>query len=170
MVRVSGRIRLTRTGCTNSTGEKVSAAAASTIAMVTTSLRPVDLFTRSGWWGLLQRPSQLTLITYQTLFQDPLMAVWVVLLFLALQQLEGHVVAPQVFGRALRINPLLVLLALLVGGEVYGIVGALVALPLAAVIRETIVYLREHVVLEPWGTPSYAAVRAKEKPPPDESD
>ncbi len=101
------------------------------------------------------------------LFQNPLMAVWVVLLFLALQQLEGHVVAPQVFGRALRINPLLVLLALLIGGEVYGVVGALVALPLAAVIRETVVYLREHVVLEPWGTPSYAAVRAKEKPPDD---
>ena len=102
------------------------------------------------------------------LFQDPLMAIWVVLLFLALQQLEGHVVAPQVFGRALRINPLLVLLALLIGGEVYGVVGALVALPIAAVIRETVVYLREHVVLEPWGTPSFATVNAQKDPPPDD--
>jgi len=92
------------------------------------------------------------------LFVDPLTAIWVALLFLALQQLEGHVVAPQVFGRALRINPLLVLLALLVGGEIYGVIGALVALPLAAVARETAVYLREHAVLEPWGTPSYAAL------------
>ncbi|MEA2444394.1 MAG: hypothetical protein QOJ12_1686, partial [Thermoleophilales bacterium] len=48
-------------------------------------------------------------------FTDPLTAVWVVVLFVALQQLEGHVVAPQVFGHSLRINPLLVIFALLVG-------------------------------------------------------
>nr|WP_255512950.1 AI-2E family transporter [Kribbella sp. VKM Ac-2527] len=43
------------------------------------------------------------------LFQgDPLAALWLALLFVALQQLEGHVVAPQVFGHSLRINPPLV--------------------------------------------------------------
>ncbi len=88
------------------------------------------------------------------LVQDPLTAVWVVLLFVALQQLEGHVVAPNVFGRALRLNPLLVILALLLGGQIYGFVGALVALPIAAVLRETVVYLRRHLVFEPWGTTS----------------
>jgi predicted PurR-regulated permease PerM len=84
-------------------------------------------------------------------FEDPLTAVWVGLGFLALQQLEGHVVAPQVFGRALRLNPLIVLFALLFGGEVAGFVGAIVALPIAAVLRETVVYLRRHLVFEPWG-------------------
>jgi predicted PurR-regulated permease PerM len=83
-------------------------------------------------------------------FEDPLTGVWVGLGFLALQQLEGHVVAPQVFGRSLRLNPLIVLFALLVGGEVAGLVGAILSLPLAAVIRETVVYLRRHLVLEPW--------------------
>lgn len=40
------------------------------------------------------------------LFQGDLWtALWLVLLFVALQQLEGHVVAPQVFGHTLRINP-----------------------------------------------------------------
>jgi predicted PurR-regulated permease PerM len=90
------------------------------------------------------------------LFSDPLTAVWVTLTFVALQQLEGHVVAPQVFGHSLRINPLLVIFALLIGGELYGILGAFIALPLAAVARETVVYLRRHLVLEPWprvGTP-----------------
>ena len=92
------------------------------------------------------------------LFQEPLTAVWLVILFIALQQLEGHVVAPQVFGHHLRINPLLVIFALLFGARLYGIVGALLALPLAAVARETVVYLSEHLVLEPWGTPSAAAI------------
>ena len=49
------------------------------------------------------------------LFTDPITALWVALLFLGLQQLEGHVVAPQIFGHTLRINPLLVIFALLLG-------------------------------------------------------
>ncbi len=92
------------------------------------------------------------------LFNDPLTAVWLALFFVALQQLEGHVVAPLIFGHSLRINPLLVILALLIGGQLYGLVGALVALPIAAVARETVVYLRDHLVLEPWGTPSPVAL------------
>ncbi len=84
------------------------------------------------------------------LFTDPLTAVWVALLFVAIQQIEGHIVAPQIFGHALRINPLLVIFSLLVGGEIYGIVGALISLPIAAILRETWDYLSERVVLMPW--------------------
>jgi predicted PurR-regulated permease PerM len=86
------------------------------------------------------------------LFVHPISAVWVILLFVALQQLEGHVVAPQVFRISLRINPILVILSLLIGFNIYGIAGALLALPIAAVVRQTVVYLRRHLVLEPWGT------------------
>jgi predicted PurR-regulated permease PerM len=74
----------------------------------------------------------------------------VALLFVGLQQLEGHVVAPQIFGHTLRINPLLVILALLLGLQFYGIFGALLALPILAVLRETAVYLSRHLTLEPW--------------------
>jgi predicted PurR-regulated permease PerM len=87
------------------------------------------------------------------LFQDPLTAVWLGIFFTALQQLEGHIVAPYIFGHTLRINPLLVIFALLLGGEAYGFLGALLSLPIAAMVRETVVYLRRHLVLEPWGTP-----------------
>jgi predicted PurR-regulated permease PerM len=81
---------------------------------------------------------------------DPLDALWLSIMFTALQQIEGHIVAPNVFGRALRINPLLVIFALLLGGQIYGFIGAFIALPLAAIVRETVVYLRRHLVLEPW--------------------
>jgi predicted PurR-regulated permease PerM len=84
------------------------------------------------------------------LFMDPLTALWVALLFVGLQQLEGHVVAPQVFGHTLRINPLLVIFALLLGLQLYGIVGALIALPILSILRETVVYLNRHLALEPW--------------------
>jgi predicted PurR-regulated permease PerM len=84
------------------------------------------------------------------LFNNPLTALWVVLMFIALQQLEGHVVAPQVFRISLRINPILIILSLLIGYQLYGIAGALVALPAAAVIRQATLYLRRHLVLESW--------------------
>lgn len=100
------------------------------------------------------------------LFEDPITAIWVALLFLAIQQLEGHVVAPQVFGHTLRINPLLIIFALLFGGQLYGIVGAFVALPVAAILRETVVYLRRHVRLERWPGPAPPGPAPPEAPPP----
>jgi putative heme transporter len=84
------------------------------------------------------------------LFTNPISAVWVVILFIGMQQLEGHVVAPQVFGHTLRINPLLVIFALLIGLQLYGVFGALVALPILSVLRETVVYLGRHIKFEPW--------------------
>jgi predicted PurR-regulated permease PerM len=88
--------------------------------------------------------------TLVALFTKPISALWLILLFIGLQQLEGHIVAPQVFGHTLRINPVLVIFALLLGLHVDGIVGALVALPLLSILRETVVYLSRHLTLEPW--------------------
>jgi predicted PurR-regulated permease PerM len=84
------------------------------------------------------------------LFTKPITALWLVVLFVGLQQLEGHVVAPQIFGHTLRINPLLVILALLLGLQSGGVIGALLALPILAVLRETAVYLSRHLTLERW--------------------
>jgi predicted PurR-regulated permease PerM len=98
--------------------------------------------------------------------EHPLDAVWLLIFFTALQQIEGHIVAPNVFAQALRINPLLVIFALLLGGQLYGFIGAFVALPVAAVIRETVVYLRRHLVLEKWDIPSVTDLAAGRAPPP----
>jgi predicted PurR-regulated permease PerM len=83
---------------------------------------------------------------------QPIAALWLLIVFVLLQQIEGHIVAPQVFRISLRINPILVILALLIGYQIYGIPGALLALPVATMIRATALYLRKHLVLEPWTT------------------
>jgi predicted PurR-regulated permease PerM len=83
---------------------------------------------------------------------QPIAALWLLIAFVLLQQLEGHVVAPQVFRISLRINPILVILALLIGYQIYSVPGALLALPVATMIRATVLYLRKHLVLEPWST------------------
>jgi predicted PurR-regulated permease PerM len=80
----------------------------------------------------------------------PISVLWVALLFLGIHQLEGHVVAPNVMGSALRLHPLLVIFGLLAGGEIDGLAGALLALPLLAVARATWEFFSERVGLESW--------------------
>ena len=80
----------------------------------------------------------------------PVSALWVVLLFLGIHQIEGHIVVPNVMGSALRLHPLLVIFGLLAGSEIYGLAGALIALPLLAVGRATWEFFVERIVLEPW--------------------
>ncbi len=80
----------------------------------------------------------------------PLSAVWVILLFLGIQQVEGHVVVPNVMGNALRLHPLLVIFGLASGAALDGLPGALVALPVLAVGRAIWEFFADRIQLEPW--------------------
>ena len=80
----------------------------------------------------------------------PISALWVALLFLGIHQVEGHVVVPNVMGNALRLHPLLVILGLTSGAEIYGLPGALIALPLLAVMRAIWEFFADRIKLEPW--------------------
>jgi predicted PurR-regulated permease PerM len=84
------------------------------------------------------------------LVQHPISALWVALLFLGIQQLEGHVIVPNVMGRSLRLHPLLVIFGLLAGGEIYGFPGILVALPLLAAGKAVWEFFQERLELEEW--------------------
>lgn len=66
---------------------------------------------------------------------SPLLAIFVVVLYIVIQQLEGNVVVPQVMKRAVGLNPLFVIIAITIGGRLLGIVGALLAVPIAVVIQ-----------------------------------
>jgi predicted PurR-regulated permease PerM len=88
-------------------------------------------------------------LLYQ-LIVHPVGAIWVALLFLFIHQVEGHVVVPNVMGSALRLHPLLVIFGLLAGGEIYGLPGVFVALPLLAAARAIWEFFRHRVSLEPW--------------------
>jgi predicted PurR-regulated permease PerM len=98
----------------------------------------------------------------------PVSAIWVVLLFLGIHQIEGHVVVPNVMGSALRLHPLLVIFGLLAGGEIYGLPGALVALPMLAAGRAMWEFFSERVELEPWGAGGVppVEVEVEAEPPP----
>ncbi len=97
----------------------------------------------------------------------PISALWVALLFLGIQQIEGHVVVPKVMGNALRLHPLLVIFGLAAGAELYGLPGALTALPLLAVGRAIWEFFADRLTLEPWqGTPVPVEVELVDVDPP----
>jgi predicted PurR-regulated permease PerM len=87
----------------------------------------------------------------------PLSALWVALLFLGIHQIEGHIVVPNVMGNALRLHPLLVIFGLATGAEVYGLPGALIALPLLAVARAVWEFFADRIKFEPWSSGRDAA-------------
>lgn len=65
----------------------------------------------------------------------PVKAIEVVILFTLIQQVEGNTLVPLVMHRVVHLNPLTVIVAVLAGGALYGIVGAILAVPVAAVLQ-----------------------------------
>jgi predicted PurR-regulated permease PerM len=95
----------------------------------------------------------------------PLSAVWVVLLFLGIHQIEGHIVVPKVMGSALRLHPLLVIFGLLAGANIDGLIGALIALPILAVGKAMWEFFAERITFESWS--GGAAIPVEVEPVPD---
>jgi predicted PurR-regulated permease PerM len=74
-------------------------------------------------------------------------------LFLIAQQLEGNVLVPRIQGGSVGVHPLWVLFATLAGTALYGLVGAVFAVPVVAIIAATLRYLRGTLIFERWGRP-----------------
>jgi predicted PurR-regulated permease PerM len=93
-----------------------------------------------------------TVIVIET---DWIRALVVLAFFVGYQQFENHVLQPLVYGRTVQLSPLAVLCAVLIGAELAGILGALVAIPLAgsllAVAREVLAYRTEPAIETPAG-------------------
>lgn len=66
---------------------------------------------------------------------DPSKVLWVIVAALVIQQLENTLLVPRVMNRTVGVHPLVTLLALIALGSLFGIVGALVAIPIAAIIQ-----------------------------------
>lgn len=74
----------------------------------------------------------------------------VLILFLFIHQVEGHIIVPKLMGGAVKVHPLVVIFALLASGELYGLAGVLLAMPLVAIGREVAGFLLERISLESW--------------------
>lgn len=70
--------------------------------------------------------------------QSPGLGLWVIVAYVIIQQLENHILVPLVMGRTVGLNPVIVILALLIGFKLAGILGMLLSVPAAAIIGEVL--------------------------------
>jgi predicted PurR-regulated permease PerM len=88
--------------------------------------------------------------------EDWVRGVIVLGFFIVYQQVENHVLQPVIYGRTVQLSPLTVLVAILIGAQLAGVLGALAAIPIAgsllAVGRELLLYRRETMIETPPGT------------------
>jgi predicted PurR-regulated permease PerM len=76
------------------------------------------------------------------LLYSPWQALLVLILYIVIQQLENYVIVPRVMSKAVELHPLAVLLALMIGGELMGVLGAVLAVPVTAAISVVVDEIR----------------------------
>lgn len=72
------------------------------------------------------------------LTSDPRKMIIAIIYIMILQQIDGNIIYPRVVGSAMKIHPLTIMVLLLLGGNVYGLLGMLVAVPAYAIIKEIV--------------------------------
>lgn len=62
-------------------------------------------------------------------------AVWMLIIITILQQIDANIINPKIVGESLKISPLLVIMAVTIGGAYFGVLGMFLAVPVVAIIK-----------------------------------
>ncbi|MFA5843363.1 MAG: AI-2E family transporter [Coriobacteriia bacterium] len=100
-----------------------------------------------------------TIAAIAAAFVHPLLAVWAVLAIFVVQQVNDLILAPRIMSRQVDLHPLLVVFSLLAGATLFGFVGVLMAIPVAAVAKGMFVYYFEKNTAATLGTEDGALFR-----------
>ena len=85
------------------------------------------------------------------LIENPITAVWVIVLIIAYQQVENLIISPRVTSRTMAIHPAVSVGAVIAGGSLMGAVGAVLSLPVAAIVQSLIsTTRRRHELVEEY--------------------
>jgi predicted PurR-regulated permease PerM len=96
---------------------------------------------------------------------DPWQAFWAVLIMIGVQQVDNHLITPMIQRARVNLSPLVIVLALIVGGSLAGLLGVLVAIPATAAIRIVIGHLwRTRVLGQSWEEASEAMIEMTDPP------
>lgn len=100
-------------------------------------------------------------------FHSPMAALIVIIAYFVIQQLESHILAPNIVGSSVGVHPLVVIFALLAGAQIGGILGMLASLPLLAMLRHTLTFYDFKLSKAPWaGDDGIALIPARSGAPP----
>jgi predicted PurR-regulated permease PerM len=93
------------------------------------------------------------------------MALWAVVGMVIVQQIDNHLISPIILRATVKLHPVLIILALLVGGSLAGLLGVLVAVPMAAVTKIVIAHVwRTRVLGQSWDEAADAVIHEYESP------
>jgi predicted PurR-regulated permease PerM len=92
-------------------------------------------------------------VTIALIFESPTIAVLTVVAYVLIQQFEGSLLTPRIQGHALQVHPIIVLLAVIGGGQLAGLAGVVFAVPALAVIRVFFDFFRTRIRTRPIGPP-----------------
>ena len=96
---------------------------------------------------------------------DPWQALWAVVIFTLIQQVDNHLITPMIQRTRVHLSPLVIVLSLVVGGSLAGLLGVLVAVPVAAAIRILVGHFwRTRVLDQSWSEASHAIIEVTEPP------
>jgi predicted PurR-regulated permease PerM len=101
--------------------------------------------------GAFVSGSLAVLVTLVT--NSPRDALIAAIIVVTVQQLEGNVLSPMLQGKSMRLHPSIVLLAVVLGGTLFGVTGAFLAVPVAATTAEVLRYIDERIDLRTDGLP-----------------
>ncbi|MFC6163118.1 AI-2E family transporter [Lactiplantibacillus dongliensis] len=73
--------------------------------------------------------------------RSPAQVIYVIIVVIIVQQVDGNLIYPNIIGRTLKIHPLTIIILLLAAGNIAGILGMILAIPFYAVVRTVVVYL-----------------------------
>ena len=82
-------------------------------------------------------------------YQSPTTGVLVIVLYIAIQQVESNLLTPRIQGQAVRVHPIIVLLSVIAASEIDGLRGAIFAVPILAVLRVLLDFLAARVRVRP---------------------
>ena len=94
-----------------------------------------------------------------TLASSPDLVIWVALVYVVVQLLENYVISPRIQGGAVRLNPVVIMITIVLASEIAGLWGVIVGVPLVAAARDVFVYFHKQ-----WETGK------NEEPPPVEPE
>ncbi|GGF92283.1 UPF0118 membrane protein YueF [Paenibacillus albidus] len=88
--------------------------------------------------------------------ESPSMALWALVIIIIAQQIQDNLLSPIIYGKSLDVHPLTTVVLVLIGGDFYGIIGVLIALPVYMIAKIIFLHIYEIIVAE-----------RVEDPPPD---
>ena len=80
------------------------------------------------------------------LLKSPLTAVYVVLLFAVVNQVESSIISPNILGEHVGLHPVTVIFSIISGGYLFGILGVILAVPVTSIVKVTLRYVHNKLL------------------------